>query len=175
MFTMSRMKSIVKLIPLAFIVTFVVGIAPAGETDAPKPHMMYFYNPSCRLCTKTNEVVGAAEEKYTDAMSHQRFNIADPDAGTENVLYMFDLLDEMEVPEGDNITLVVFLGYLVQEGDDVLFEPRKVLVEGEEIIPKLDGAISEFLNSVAKGGKPLDMVQPAGFFLRHGAGLACPS
>lgn len=172
---MSIMKSIVKMIPLACILTFVVGISVAGEKAEPKPHMMYFYNPSCRLCTKTNEIVGATEEKYKDAMSNQRFNIADPKSGTDNVLYMFDLLDEMQVPEGDNITLVVFLGVLDQEGDDVVFEPRRVLVEGEEIIPKLDETVIDFLQKEGKGGSPLGLVQPAGFFLRDGTGLVSGS
>lgn len=136
--------------------------AMAGE-EYPAPHMMYFYNPSCRLCTKTNEVVGAAEEKFQGRMSNQRFNISDPEHGMDNVLYMFDLMDEMGVPEEDNVTLIVFLGVLDKDGDETFFTPRRVLLEGEEIIPKLDSEITEFLATDGKG-VALGVNPQAGFF-----------
>ncbi len=187
-------KTLVKTAPvlarLALGVTLLAAIlaglsapsAPAGEKapapQPPQPHMMYFYNPSCRLCTKTNEVVGAAETKYAGTMSSQRFNIADPEHGTDNVLYMFDLLDAMKVPDDGNITLVVFLGTLETDASgEKVFSPERVLVEGDEIIPKLEGEIQEFLNEKAKGGKSAASLQPTGFFclnLASGSALAAP-
>ncbi|MCD8138940.1 MAG: hypothetical protein LUE17_04025 [Planctomycetaceae bacterium] len=167
---MYRFAAIVKPFAAALLLLLVSLPAMAGE-DYPSPHMMYFYNPSCRLCTKTNEVVGAAEEKYKDRMSSQRFNISDPEHGTDNVLYMFDLMDEMQVPEEENATLVVFLGIIDKEGDEVVFTPSRVLVEGEEIIPKLDAEIASFLADEGKG-VALGTTRPAGFFLAHGPCLA---
>lgn len=160
---MYRPFAIVKPLAVAALLFLLALPAMAGE-EYPAPHMMYFYNPSCRLCTKTNEIVGAAEEKYKGRMSSQRFNISDPDEGTENVLYMFDLMDEMQVPEEDSVTLVVFLGTLEKDGDELFFTPRRVLVEGEEIIPKLDAAIEEFLTAGEKG-VALGESHQAGFFL----------
>lgn len=161
---MSKHVAIVNTLFLAAAGLALFGCSMAGEPTA-KPHMMYFYNPSCRLCTKTNEVVGAAEEKYKDAMSHQRLNIADPNVGTDNVLYMFDLLDELQVPEGDSITLVVFLGLIGEEDGEAFFTPVRVLVEGEDIIEKLDGEIADFLSNEGKGGTTLGMLhRPASFF-----------
>lgn len=169
---MSRLNRAVKLIPLSLLLTLIVGVAAAGESAA-RPHMMYFYNPSCRMCTKTNEVVGAAEEKYKNDMTAQRFNIADPEIGTDNVLYLFDLLDAMAVPASDNtITLAVFLGTMEVEDGEEVFTPKRVLIEGEEIIPKLDTDVGEFLKTEGKGGKSLGLVRPAGFFLHHRAGVA---
>lgn len=162
---MSRMNRIVKLLSLVAVMACFVSMGRAGEDAAPKPHMMYFYNPSCRLCTKTNEVVAATEEKYKNSMTFQRFNIADPESGTDNVLYMFDLMDEMKVPESDNTTLVVFVGFLETENGEEFFTPKRVLVEGDEIIGKLDSEVSEFLSTEAKGGT-LGAVRPASFFSR---------
>ncbi|MDR1744352.1 MAG: hypothetical protein LBS30_01200 [Planctomycetota bacterium] len=175
---MSRTSRIVKtnkLVPLAlfaaFAGVFLCGAVRAGE-QFPKPHMLYFYNPSCRLCTATNEVVGAIETKYKDKLSHQRFNIADQDEGTDNVLYMFDLMDEMKVPEENETTLVVFVGLLEKDGDEVFFTPKRVLVEGEEIAEKLDETVREFLDSTGEGGVSSAGVvrSPASFFLEHGLG-----
>jgi hypothetical protein len=147
---------------LLFLAPAVVLPAMAAE-EYPTPHMMYFYNPSCRLCTRTNEIVGAAEEKYADRLSYQRFNISDPEHGMDNVMYMFGLMDEMGVPEEENVTLVVFLGVLDKDGEEVFFTPQRVLLEGDEIIAKLDGEIDAFL---ADGGKGVALgVKPqAGFF-----------
>ncbi|MCD8352512.1 MAG: hypothetical protein LUC93_18055 [Planctomycetaceae bacterium] len=167
---MYRFAAVVKPFAAALLLLLVSLPVMAGE-DYPSPHMMYFYNPSCRLCTKTNEVVGAAEEKFKDQMSYQRFNISDPEHGTDNVLYMFDLMDEMQVPEEDNTTLVVFLGILEKEGDEVLFTPKRVLVEGEEIIPKLESEITSFLAGEEKG-VALGNIRPAGFFLAQRPRLA---
>ncbi len=150
----------------------------AAAGNAPQPHMMYFYNPSCRLCTKTNEIVGAAETKYAKNMTSQRFNIADPEHGTDNVLYMFDLLDAMQVPDDGNITLVVFLGTLEADAaGEKVFTPVRVLVEGDEIIDKLDGVVREFLDAQAKGGKSAAFLPPTGFFrlnLASASALAAP-
>lgn len=170
---MSRMNFIVKILPAALIVTLLAAVDPAyAAEEAVRPHMMYFYNPSCRLCTATNEEVANAETKYAKNITHQRFNIADSESGTDNVLYMFDLLDEMRVPEEDNITLVVFLGLLEDENGETYFAPKRVLVEGENIIGKLDGEIADFLQKEGKGGKPLGLNRPVGFFLPHRPGLA---
>ncbi len=181
------LKTLVKTAPLPFrlaMAAFLIAVlfsslpeasAAAGENAgaAPQPHMMYFYNPSCRLCTKTNEVVGAAETKYAERMTSQRFNIADPEHGTDNVLYMFDLLDAMKVPDDGNITLVVFLGILETDAaGEKVFTPVRALVEGDEIIPKLDGDVQKFLDEQAKGGKSAAFLPPTGFFRLN---LASPS
>ncbi|MCC8107999.1 MAG: hypothetical protein LIQ30_02915 [Planctomycetes bacterium] len=164
---MSGLRQLVKFLPV-FLAVMVFHAAATTAGDQPVPHMMYFYNPSCRLCTKTNEVVAAAEEAYKDRLTFQRFNIADSEHGTDNVLYMFDLLDALEVPDEGNITLVVFLGTLeTDDSGEPAFAPYRVLVEGENIIPKLDAEIRDFLEKDMKGGAPLGFVPPAGFF-RHG-------
>lgn len=158
-------KHFVKTLPLFLAALFLAASGSAGEAKKLTPHMMYFYNPSCRLCTKTNEVVGAAETKYKDTVSAQRYNIADNEEGTENVIYMFSLLDTMKVPEDDTVTLVVFLGFLTEEDGEVFFTPSRVLVEGDHIIKNLDQEIADFLEKDVKGGKTLGMtVRPAGFF-----------
>lgn len=171
---MARMNRIVKLVPLAFLFLLVCATARAQD-EFPKPHMMYFYNPSCRLCTKTNEVVGATETKYKDRMSFQRFNISDPKEGTDNVLYMFDLMDEMKVPEEDETTLVVFVGLLEKDGDEIFFTPKRVLVEGEAIIENIDKTVQDFLNADAEGGVSVGPARPASFFLAHRAGCRAAS
>ncbi|MDR0363183.1 MAG: hypothetical protein LBJ46_10955 [Planctomycetota bacterium] len=135
--------------------------APAAETGAPRLHMLYFYNPSCRLCTRTNEIVAETEQKYAGDMSSQRFNIADPQSGLDNVLFMFDLLDDLDVPEGDNLTLAVFLGVLEERDGQTVFIPKRALIEGEEIIEKLDRAAGDFI--AGKGGTTLGYA-PASFF-----------
>ncbi len=141
--------------------------ARAAETAAPaQPHLMYFYNPSCRLCTGTNEVVGAAEEKYKGAMTFQRFDIADPETGADDVMYMFDLMDEMKLPESDDTTLVVFIGLLETIDGEVYFTPKRALVDGENIMEKLDGEIAGFLageGTAAVAGKE-GTAGGAGFF-----------
>ncbi len=139
----------------AFALVFVAAAA-AGETAAPQPHMMYFYNPSCRLCTGTNEVVGAVEGKFAGALTSQRFDISDPETGAGDVMYLFDLMDEMQVPETDDTTLVVFLGLLETIDGDVYFTPKRVLVDGENIMEKLDAEVTDFLageGKVASAGK----------------------
>ncbi|MCC8190479.1 MAG: hypothetical protein LIP77_07580 [Planctomycetes bacterium] len=161
----------VKILALILGLYALASSAPAGEKAPASLHMMYFYNPSCRLCTKTNEVVGTAEEKYRDRMSAQRFNIADPDAGADNVVYMFDLMDEMEVPEEGNVTLAVFLGVLEEEDGEIFFAPRRVLVEGDAIIEKLDAEITDFLANPEKGGTSVSTLPPTTFFRGRGAGL----
>lgn len=166
---MSRTNRVVKLIPVLLLAALFCSVARAQE-DAPKPHMLYFYNPSCRLCTKTNEIVAETETKYKDTMTFQRFNIADPKEGTDNVLYMFDLMDEMKVPEEDETTLVVFVGLLEKDGEEIFFVPKRVLVEGEEIIEKLDSTIQDFLKTDGKGGASVGQAAiPTSFFLPHGA------
>ncbi len=160
----TSLKTVKRLLP-ALAVCLVVAMSNLwAEDQPPKPHMLYFYNPSCRLCTRTNEVVAEVEEKYADQMGHQRFNIADPAHGTDNVLYMFELMDEMEVPEEGNVTLVVFIGQISVENGEAIFQPERVLVEGEDIIEKLDATAAEYLSSQGKGGS-LGMVRPAPFFL----------
>lgn len=175
MSTMSRTNRIVKFVPLLLLAAFFCSTARAQD-DATKPHMLYFYNPSCRLCTKTNEIVADTESKYKDKMTFQRFNIADPKEGTDNVLYMFDLMDEMKVPEEDETTLVVFVGLLEKEGEEVFFVPKRVLVEGEEIIEKLDKTVQDFLNTDGKGGASGGQAAiPTSFFLAHGTGCRATS
>ena len=166
---MYRTRFIVKLLPLALLVAFLATpSARSAETAPAQPYMMYFYNPSCRLCTRTNEVVAEAENKYKDSMAFQRFNIADPKEGTDNVLYMFDMLDVMQVPEDGETTLVVFIGLLETEDGEPVFNPKRVLVEGDEIIGKLDKEIQEFLEQQGKGDKSLGLNSPASFFFQHG-------
>ncbi len=180
---MSRIDRIVKMntfLPLALLAAFLgvcaMPAARAAENAFPKPHLLYFYNPSCSLCTKTNEVVDAIEAKYKGALSSQRFNIADEAEGMNNVLYMFDLMDAMRVPEEDETTLVVFVGLLEKDGGEIFFTPKRVLVEGEEIAEKLDNTVREFLNSVGEGGvSTADEVRPASFFLAHGFGCDAAS
>lgn len=175
---MSRINRIVKvnmLLPLAlfaaFTGVFAMSAVRAAEEGYPKPHLLYFYNPSCRLCTATNEVVDAVETKYKAVLSSQRFNIADEEEGMNNVLYMFDLMDAMQVPEEDETTLVVFVGLLEKDGEEIFFTPKSVLVEGEAIAEQLDGIVKEFLDSVGEGGVSMaDDIRPASFFLEHGVG-----
>ncbi len=182
---MSRISRIVKmnaLLPIALLTALAGQLLPraalaAGQAEDafPKPHLLYFYNPSCRLCTATNEVVGAIETKYRGELSSQRFDIADEAEGMNNVLYMFDLMDAMQVPEEDETTLVVFVGLLEKDGEEILFTPKRVLVEGEAIAAKLDATVREFLDSLGEGGVSVsDVVRPAPFFpahsFRHGAG-----
>lgn len=178
---MSRGKSIVRPLSAAFaalaLFAALHGAAPAAESAA-QPHMMYFYNPSCRLCTATNEVVGAAEEKYKTAMSFQRFDIADAVTGAEDVMYMFDLMDELQLPETDGTTLVVFIGLLETIDGEVYFTPMRSLVDGENIIEKLDAEIADFLANEAgvalaeEGGSSGFARRAPFFFQRHGARLA---
>lgn len=154
----------------------------AEEASAPQPHMMYFYNPSCRLCTETNVVIAEAEEKYKDSMTFQRLDIADAETGTDDVLYMFDLMDELELPETDNTTLIVFLGILETEDGEVYFTPKRALVDGDNIIEKLDAEITDFLAEQEKvalhgeGGSPAvasaDAARAFFFFKRSGLCVA---
>ena len=155
---------IVKTLTLALCLGMAATLIASGGEDAPRPHMMYFYNPSCRLCSKTNEVVGVTEKKFEGSISHQRFNIADAESGLDNVSYMFELLDAMDQPEGATPTLVVFLGLLEEEEGELIFTPQRVLVEGEEIGEKLDSEITDFLSKEGKGGKTLGLNRPASFF-----------
>lgn len=158
-------KSFVKTFALLLGCLAMSAVASAGEAKKPAPHMMYFYNPTCRLCTKTNEVVGAAETKYKDTLTFQRYNIADNEEGTDNVIYMFSLLDTMKIPEDDTVTLVVFLGFLTEEEGEVFFTPSRVLVEGDNIIKNLDSEIADFIANDVKGGQTLGMTtRPAEFF-----------
>lgn len=162
-------RTFVKTMIFAILAATIAATAFAAENTA-QPHMMYFYNPSCRLCTRTNEIVGDVEEKYKNVMSSQRFNIADKDTGTDNVLYMFDLLDELEVPDEGNITLIVFLGLLEKENGEYFFIPKRVLVEGDDIIAKLDRETADFLAKEGKGVS-LGLARPASFFLQHRPGF----
>ncbi len=166
---MSGTTRIVKLAPLLLLAAL-VSLPARAQDDAPKAHMLYFYNPSCRLCTRTNEIVAEAEGKYRGRMTFQRFDIADPKEGTDNVLYMFDLMDEMRVPEEGETTLVVFIGLLEKDGEEIFFVPKRVLVEGETIIEKLDNTIQDFLNTDGKGGESVGQaMSPASFFFAHGS------
>lgn len=136
--------SYVKCAALALLLALALGTAAAADW---RPHMLYFYNPNCRLCTHANEAVGAAEQKYKGRLGSQRFNIADPNEGTDNVLYMFELLDELQEPDNGNITLIVVLGLIGTEDGETVFIPKKALIEGENIIPNLDAAVQEFLKN----------------------------
>lgn len=167
---MYRKTGIVKMLGLTLCLGLFAAIANAGETEV-RPHMMYFYNPSCRMCTRTNQVVGEAETKYKDSLNHQRFNIADAESGLDNVEYMFELLDVMDQPPDITPTLVVFLGLLETEDGELVFTPKRVLVEGEEITEKLDAEIADFLSKEGKGEKSLGLARPASFFFRNGPGV----
>lgn len=158
-------KPAVKALAVLLAAMFLPSLATAGESSG-QPHMMYFYNPSCRLCTKTNEVVNAVEAKYGDRMTHQRFNIADSESGTDNVLYMFELMDELEVPEEGNVTLVIFLGLLEEEDGEYFFVPKRALLE-EKISETLESAVADFLATDGKGGKVLGLDRPAHFFFAY--------
>lgn len=170
---MARTNCLVKALAVILAAFAVALSAAAGDAPAaPKPHMMYFYNPSCRLCTGSNEAVAKVEEKHRAAMSSQRFNIADGEAGADNVLYMFELLDAVQAPDEGNVTLAVFLGFLEKENGETVFVPKKALVEGENIIANLEKAVEEFLKGAEKGG-PLGFARPAAFF-SHTALAATP-
>ncbi|MCL2000969.1 MAG: hypothetical protein FWG74_06005 [Planctomycetes bacterium] len=161
-------KRFVKSTAFAFVVLLPAVFASAGEKEAGKPHMMYFYNPACRLCTGANEVVGKVEEKFDGSMTHQRFNIADQESGVDNVLYMFELMDALNVPEDGNVTLAVFFGFLEEEDGEIFFTPRHYLLDGEEIIQKLEEMAEKFLGT--KGEKP-SALRP-GIFFSSGLALA---
>jgi hypothetical protein len=178
--TMYRVKTFVKqLLPaLAFLALGLCTAADAGETagaDAPKPHMMYFDNPSCRLCTETNIVIDKVEKQYGNVMSYERIDIADEETGTDNVLYMFDLMDEMKLPESDTTTLLVFLGTLETVDGELYFTPKRALVDGDEIIPKLEAEVADFLKEESKvaytgeseKGGSLGLSRQASFFLQR--------
>lgn len=156
---MNRVPALLLSLTLVALVSAAANAGETAPTTHTQPHMMYFYNPSCRLCTSTNEVVAKVEEKFKDSMSFQRFDIADQETGADDVMYMFDLMDELSVPESDNTTLVVFLGILEEVGEEIYFTPKRVLVDGENIIEKLDAEITSFLANEgavaldAKGGK----------------------
>ena len=136
---------------LAWLLACPMAWPASGGKAPPKPYMMYFYNPSCRLCTRTNEVVGAIERKYESVMGHQRLNIADSETGADSVLYMFDLLDELKVPDDGTITLVVYLGLLDADvSDQPVFLPKRVLIEGDSIIANLEKEAADFLAATAR-------------------------
>lgn len=126
-------------------------VANAGETGK-VPQMLYFYNTSCRLCTSTTAAVTAAEKKYTGRLESIRFNLTDPTKNIEYLNFLYELLDEMNVPEEDTPTLVVFLGGLESASGEKRFIPRRVLLE-HDIEISLDEEIAEFLKdpSVRKG------------------------
>jgi hypothetical protein len=157
---------------LALLAGVFAAPAAAAETGAQQPHMMYFYNPSCRLCTETNVVISEVEEKYKDSMTFERIDIADQEIGADNVLYMFDLMDELKLPETDNTTLIVFLGLLETIDGEVYYTPVRALVDGENIIEKLDAEIIDFLGSEGKvasaeEGGSLDIARQAPFFFQR--------
>jgi hypothetical protein len=151
---------------LALLLACPIAWSASGGKSPPKPFMMYFYNPSCRLCTASNETVGKVEKKYEGVMGHQRFNIADNETGADNVLYMFELLDELEVPDDGNITLVVFLGLLdAGAAGQAVFLPKRVLVEGDNIIANLEREAADFLaDPLAWKGGTLGDSRQASFF-----------
>jgi hypothetical protein len=184
---MYRANWIVKLFlpALALLVAAAFPNAAAAEdAAAPQPHMMYVYNPSCRLCTATNEVIARVEEQHKNAMTFQRFDIADQKTGADDVMYMFDLMDELQLPETDGTTLIVFLGLLETIDGEVYFTPKRALVDGENIIEKLEGEIADFLLSnfipnedklthSGKGGSLGHGQAP--FFFQHSAQLCARS
>ncbi len=157
---MCRAKNLVKLFLLAALALCAAPALSADGASSPQPFVMYFYNPSCRLCTATNEIIAKVEEKYKGRMELQRFDIADPETGADDVMYMFDLMDELKLPETDNTTLVVFIGLVETVDGEVYFTPKRALVDGENIIEKLDAELADFLANeggiafAKEGGSP---------------------
>ena len=159
--------TLVKSVALALI-GMCLAWAAAGDAAAPKPHVIYFYNPNCRMCTKTNEVVAAAEAKYKGAASVERKDIADNKTGAESVMYLFELMDELQVPDEGNVTLAIFIGFEEVVNGEKVFTPKRALIEGENIIEKLDAEIADFLAKEGKGGTS-GINRPASFFFRQSA------
>lgn len=141
--------------------------APAGDADAPRLHMVYFYNPSCRLCTATNVAVGNAEEKYKDQLTSERFNIADPQHGLDYMDNLFTILDELGVPDDVSTLLTVVLGEIVVENGQERFIPKEILMEEDDIAGNVDRVIGEFILNAGKGGNTLGQTGPADFFFRQ--------
>ncbi len=118
----------------------------ARGAESEKPQMIYFYNTSCRLCTSTTAAVSAAEDKFEGKLESTRFNLTDPEKNIQYLNYLYDLLDEMDVPESTTPTLVVFLGIIEGTGEEKRFVPKRVLLE-HDIEEKLEEIISLFLSS----------------------------
>ncbi|MDR3210872.1 MAG: hypothetical protein LBU79_03010 [Planctomycetota bacterium] len=121
-----------------------LSVAPAGE--APRRHMIYFYNPNCRLCTATTEVVARVEDKYQGQMTTERYNIADSERGLDFMEYLFELLDQMDVPEDVSTLLTVFLGVLEEDEEGTVFVPQRVLLEKDGILDHLEEEAAAFID-----------------------------
>ncbi len=159
---MYKVATVIKATMAAILLASVALPISAGEAASARPHLIYFYNPSCRLCTKTNAAVAQAEEKYKDKLTFERFNIADPENGIAYMDQLFNYLDELSVPEDVSTLLTVVLGEIVDENGEERFVPQTILLEDDDIAGTIDQAIEKFLTE--KGGNTLGMSHPAAFF-----------
>lgn len=162
---MYKVSNIVKMIAAVGAIVWLAFPVQAGEADAPQLHMVYFYNPSCRLCTATNEAVSKAEEKYKDQITSERFNVADPQHGLDYMDSLFGMMDELGVPEDVSTLLTVVVGEFATENGEKRFVPKAILMEEDDIAANIDRFIADFLAKYGKGGKTLGMSsRPASFF-----------
>jgi hypothetical protein len=163
----------VKAILLAALCTFLCANYPidAAENTTPQLHMVYFYNPSCRLCTKTNQAVSEAEEKFKGQITSERFNIADPKNGLDYMDNLFTMLDELGVPEDVSTLLTVVVGVKEVENGKEIFVPMQILMEEDDIAGNVDKMLADFIDKMAKGGNTLGSSRPAGFFRTRSPGV----
>lgn len=163
----------VKAILLVAICTFLGANYPinAAENTTPQLHMVYFYNPSCRLCTKTNQAVSEAEEKFKGQLTFECFNIADPKNGLDYMDNLFTMLDELGVPEDVSTLLTVVVGVKKVENGKEVFVPMQILMEEDDIAGNIDKMVADFIGKMVKGGNTLGSSRPAGFFLAPSVGF----
>lgn len=139
----------ISLLLLLATVLLAGGISSAAAANTPpKPHMLYFYNTSCRLCATTNKAVAAAERKYAGKIGNSRLDLTDSRQSVIYLNYLYILLDELGVPETVAPTLVLFLGHVEQTADGERFVPKRALLESD-IQKGIDAEIDAFLS-----GKP---------------------
>ena len=162
---MYKVAAVVKMFAALAAVVWLAAPAPAADADAPRLHMVYFYNPSCRLCTDVNVEVGKVEEKYKGQMTFERFNIADPEFGLDYMDSLFGMMDELGIPDDVSTLLTVVVGEFVTENGETRFNPLDILMEGDDIAANIDDFIRNFVFTYGKGGKTLGMnSRPASFF-----------
>ena len=162
---MYKVTAIVKMLAVLAAVVWLAVPAPAGDAVAPKLHMVYFYNPSCRLCTDVNVAVGKVEEKYKRQMTFERFNIADPELGLDYMDSLFGMMDELGIPDDVSTLLTVVVGEFVVENGETRFVPLDIIMEGDDIAAHIDEFIKNFLFTYGKGGAAFGKYShPASFF-----------
>lgn len=120
----------------------------AAANSPPKPHMLYFYNTSCRICAATNKAVTAAERKYAGKIGNSRLDLTDSRQSVIYLNYLYILLDELGAAETIAPTLVLFLGHVEKTADGERFVPKRALLESD-IQKGIDEEIDAFLS-----GKP---------------------